>query len=569
LSPAVVATDANGESKTRWTLGTSAGTNEVSTNVTGLTPVVFSATGAPGGTGVNLTIAGLTLTQVTQNLGGSVPMLQGRTAYLRVFVTASQTNAVRPNVRVRILSGGALVTQTILAQQPSVPLTLTESELALSWNVTVPGSLIQPGLSILADVDPEGAVPESNETDNSYPTSGQPLVVDVRSPAPFNVLFVPVLQSVNGLQGNVTQANQQSYLRFAGRALPLTSLNGAVHPVYTTNAPVLQSNNGNDAWTMILNELQALRVAEGGGRHYYGVVKTSYTSGTAGLGYIGFPVAMGWDIGGVDEVAAHEWGHNFGRRHAPGCGAGGIDPSFPYAQGRIGVYGFEPPTTTLYSPNTHYDLMGYCNPSWISDYNYRAILNYRANSAAPPLTAAREEASLLVWGRIGPGGIVLEPAFEVTTRPSLPEQPGPYTLEGLDDGGAVVFRHSFAANEVSDGPQQHFAFAIPLGQASPERLARLRVSAPGLAAAERRAAPVGLAPPLGAQPLAAQRVTPNAVEVRWDAAASPVAMIRERATGAVLSFARGGVSTLPSTAGDLEVVLSDGVRSSARTVTVR
>lgn len=568
VSPAAATSDAGGEVRTRWTLGANVGTHGVSAITPGLPAVAFAAT-AGTAAGLNLTIAGATLTQVTQPLSGSVPLIQGRSAHLRVFVQANQTNSARPSVRVRLYSNGVLMTtQTIAAMSASVPLGVSEGQLTQSWNLTVAGSLIQPGLSMLVDADPEGSTLETNEGDNTYPASGLPLALDVRTPAPFNALFIPVRQSVNGLQGDVTLANRQRFLAFGAKVLPFSSIDANLRAVYTTSAPQLQSNNANNAWSMILNEIQALRVAEGGRSNYYGVVRVSYTSGIAGIGYIGWPAALGWDGSDPDGTAAHEWGHNFGRFHAPSCNAAQADPDFPYAQGRIGVYGFDPTTGALYSPSSYYDLMGYCGPSWISDYTFRGILDYRAANPVSGLAALAEEPSLLVWGRIDPDGLVLEPAFGVVTSPVLPEASGPYTLQGLDAAGGLLFSIPFEARPVADTDERHFAFAIPVSQASPERLASLRLTAPGLSTAERRAAP-SLAAPGVTPTLEVRRVDGGTVEVRWDAATAPVVMVRDPATGMILSFARGGVASVATDAGTLELVLSDGVRSSVRQILVR
>lgn len=35
--------------------------------------------------------------------------------------------------------------------------------------------------------------------------------------------------------------------------------------------------------------------ADGSNRPYYGVVKVGYSSGVAGMGYIGAPSSIGWD----------------------------------------------------------------------------------------------------------------------------------------------------------------------------------------------------------------------------------------------------------------------------------
>jgi hypothetical protein len=47
-----------------------------------------------------------------------------------------------------------------------------------------------------------------------------------------------------------------------------------------------------------------------------------------------------------------------------------------------------------------------------------------------------------------------------------------------------------------------------------------------------------------------------------------MAMVRDAATGEVLSFARGGSVVLHTPAAELELVLSDGVRSTASRIRV-
>ena len=65
-----------------------------------------------------------------------------------------------------------------------------------------------------------------------------------------------------------------------------------------------------------------------------------------------------------------------GRGHAPcvenGGSIEGVDRSFPYGDGSVGVWGWDSRDGTLQSPSDK-DVMGYCNPTWISDYTYRAL----------------------------------------------------------------------------------------------------------------------------------------------------------------------------------------------------
>jgi hypothetical protein len=69
----------------------------------------------------------------------------------------------------------------------------------------------------------------------------------------------------------------------------------------------------------------------------------------------------------------HEVGHNHGRQHAP-CGTSG-DPSYPYAGAAIGDWGYDLLQQKLYPPDSTKDLMSYCNPTWVSDYTYKAFFD--------------------------------------------------------------------------------------------------------------------------------------------------------------------------------------------------
>jgi hypothetical protein len=246
-----------------------------------------------------------------------------------------------------------------------------------------------------------------------------------------------------------------------------------------------------------------------------------------------------------------------------------VDPDFPHAGGTIGVYVFDLQDNVLRSPSSP-DIMGYCGDPWISDYTYQGVLDYRiATQAAGSVAAARQapERCLIVWGRIVEGRPVLQPAFEVVTRPSLPKGPGPYQVEARAADGSRLFELSFDAAEVADDRRgsRHFAFAVPLGAAATAEVASLRLGGPGgEMAASRTTGPAAVARPVAA---VEARAVGGSVHVRWDAAASPMIMVRDAETGEVLSLARGGEIDLPTTTADLDVVLSDGVGS--RTVRVQ
>ena len=530
---------------------------------------------------LNLTIADAYITQSVQTPAMDVPLVSGRNGMLRVFVTATQANSVQPAVRVRFYNGATLVnTYNISAPGASVPTSVNEGSLGASWNLALSGADLQPGISLLVDVDPTNSVAESSETDNDYPASGTPLALDVRTVSTYSVRLVPVAQTVNGNTGNVTSANLSQYLAPMLQMYPLVAIDADIRSTYTTSAPALQSGDGNGAWGQILSEVNALRTADGSSRYYYGVVHTSYTAGVAGLGFVPGKAAIGWDYLPTGAgVMAHETGHNFGRFHAPSCGAGGPDPNYPssglYAGGKIGVYGYDLTGGVLKAPTAYYDLMGYCNPTWISDYTYEGILDYRAAhpDVAPATTSAVMRPSLLVWGRIHNGQVILEPAYEVDTRPRLPVGGGPSTLTGYDASGQRLFSVAFTGEHIADAPDpddQTFAFAIPLDSLRGRSLNRLSLSALGRVAERRASGPANLPVIRDAteEPMA-RRVSPGEVRVTWKDDGVRGVLIRDASSGDILAFGRGGVATVRTTAPTLDVVVSDGVRSAKRSLKPR
>jgi hypothetical protein len=539
--------------------------------------VIYTSSSGP----LNLTVDGVTITQVVQTYAGTVPLVAGRDGFIRVFGRANQTNTVPTQVRVRIYNGETLLNTMVLDKAPGVPLVPDQSALGSSWNGILVGQFIQPGLRIVADIDPSGTVAEANESDNTFPATGTPAALDVRQVGALRVTFVPVQQRFDkALVGNVTDANKEQFLGDVRRMLPVLDIDAEVHAPYTTADSIeLTSNDGNQQWLRVLSEMNALRIAESSTRHYYGVVKVTYNAGVAGYGFVPGRAAVGWDyLPSGRGVTAHELTHNFGRFHAPCGGVGGPDPSYPYAGGTIGVYGYDVTTNTLKLPSL-FDLMGYCGNPWISDYTYVGAMNWRASNpgvaVAGPALGIDQDApprpSLLVWGRVERGKLVLEPAFSLVAKPSVPRQGGPFRIDGVARNGRTLFSYSFAGDQPADAGDptaRHFAFAIPMDESTQAELATIRLSGGSSAPATMQAslAPDGIAASVNAIQTTARGA--GAVNVRWGGQAARMALIRDRRTGHILSFARGGSVDVRVRSGDLEVIVSDGVRSAARQIKV-
>jgi hypothetical protein len=523
----------------------------------------------------NLCIAGMYLIQSAQNLTGSIPLVENRDAYLRIFAVSDQTNTAAPVVQLRIFLNSVQqgVTQTILPSRATTPMAPDESALSNSWNYLVPGNLIQPGLSLEASVDPANSVSESNESDNVFVLSP----TDIRAVPVLNVTMLPVLQTSNGLQGNVTDGNKSSFIDVVQSMHPIEGVNIQVRATPLTTSTTLEADGS--GWLNVLDQVDAASLADG--RYYYGVAKVSYTSGVAGIAFVSEPslashAALGWDaMPSAAVVMAHELAHNWGRKHAPCGGPSDLDPGYPDPDGLTGSYGIDLSTMqpTL-KPATLTDIMGYCSSKWVSEYTYRSVFDYLAPLSSLPVSAgvANQPAqpSLLVWGHLGNDGLVLEPAFQITARPRLPSAGGPYTIEGRSADGEVVFAHSFRMAQVADLPGNHrsFAFAIPLPEAEAGRLASIRLSGEGRTTAV--SAPPASLPqvPAGTDAVQLRRQLGGRMALRWNHRAYPMVMVRDPDTGEVLSFARGGDVQLLTAKSRVDLLLSNGVASTRRRVTV-
>ncbi len=201
------------------------------------------------------------ITQSTQSYNDTVPLVANRDGYLRVFAKANQSNTAMPKIRVRWYSGASLIhTDTIAAPRPYVPTLESEDSLNQSWNVPVPKGMIQPNLKVLADIDPANLIAETNEADNSFPVSGTPLALNVKTVPIFHEVLIPVKTSHDGLTGNVTTASESTYTGFVQQVHPISTYTVKVHSVFTiADTSVVLQSSGNRMERCALRDLCAAR----------------------------------------------------------------------------------------------------------------------------------------------------------------------------------------------------------------------------------------------------------------------------------------------------------------------
>jgi hypothetical protein len=328
-------------------------------------------------------------------------LVAGKEALLRVhLVAAPSALSLSQPLAGAVYQGSAFVGNLSFTCPNPIPTTTAQGSLSTTCNATLPGNWVAPGLRVELRADPNNQVAETDESDNALtlnPSVGAGTIL--------HLTVVPVVH-----QGQT--ASIPDFAQTLWRIWPLKETPYTARAPYTFSGTL--SGQDANAWSQLLDELRALRQVDGSGRYYYGFVKVGYTSGIAGIGYIGYPVAVGWDYSqSAPAVMAHELGHNFGRNHAP-CGTNG-DSSYPYPDGKIGTWGYDLASGALKDPNQYYDLMSYCGPQWVSDYNYEAVQSFLENNLPRPQSLPEE--GLLFSGRIRGDEVVFNPPLRLSRGP--------------------------------------------------------------------------------------------------------------------------------------------------------
>ena len=428
---------------------------------------------------VRLSAGALYFNQAAQNRGGTVSLIPGRPALARIFVVGDQTSYYYPGVRIRLFQGDEEVSQVLLpAASDSTSRQVIESNLEDSYNAVIPGHLIQPGVGVVVEVDPEGVVPLAPGSQTRYPAEGA-MALDIVEPPTLRQIFVPTFSRTpdRGVHNWTDGLNPDSrQLRMTRTLLPVGNMEVEVHEDYHTGADLAEFSG----WVEWRGEMAVLYEQEGRRGYYYGVARPAVAA-IGGIAFLAFPVSVGFSI---DYIYTHELGHNMDLLHAPCGSVGGPDLSYPYGGGSIGIWGFDPFEDELVDPNVFNDVMGYCNRRWISDYHFNKAFTHRLegdggvvlDAASAAGSGARGE-MLVIWGTVQNGQLTLDPAFVVHGPASLPDSDGPYRVAGIGVDGQPEFAISFTPTPGEYGAAG-FVFLVPYESEWAETLDRLVLTGP-------------------------------------------------------------------------------------------
>jgi hypothetical protein len=314
-----------------------------------------------------------------------VDLVQGRDLLVRVFAAPEGTRwfsgkAARAHLVLHRANGERTTFEDVREiRRPS-----EQAELESTFNFYVPGSeffgwdefeleLWDYGDCSLAD----DAAP------NRFPEQGR-VPLKARATGPARVRIVPIRYDADG-SGRLPDTSEQ-HMRELAEAL------AAVFPVSWVELSVREPVGTKETeLSDILNQLLQLRSLEEppGDVSYYGLVdpganmqqycRFGCVAGVAAFGPAGGAGSVGVGVGfrgAAQDTFVHEVGHIYRLMHAPCGGPSGTDPSFPYRGATLGAWGYDARSGKLVDPAAgSRDFMSYCDPAWISDYNYQLLVD--------------------------------------------------------------------------------------------------------------------------------------------------------------------------------------------------
>lgn len=223
----------------------------------------------------------------------------------------------------------------------------------------------------------------------SFPTDGTAIPFGAQTAPDLKVTIVPVQYEADG-SGRLPDTNAAQVQIFHDtlyQMYPVSNVIVSVRAPYAWNAQVDAMGNG---WDELLTGLIDLRGQDGASadNYYIGSFEAASSIQTfcdqgciEGVGLLDgkkdpasrVALVLGYAGDYAATTLNQELAHSMGLEHAPCGNPDSIDPKFPYADGGIGVWGYDILASSWIDPRTVSDFMSYCQPVWVSDYTFASI----------------------------------------------------------------------------------------------------------------------------------------------------------------------------------------------------
>jgi hypothetical protein len=470
----------------------------------------------------DLSIYGIEITQGIQCFDTSkgdttcgnntVPVVNKKDTTARIYLKYSGTGSSLSNVPVRlhifangveyIANASGKATQTLNQVNPD--------SADVYFNVNFTNDI---NVSFYAEVDPDHAISETNESNNRYPSSGTITLTfhkrDTRKIVGQRLHYHP--SGYSGSQYASGWAVNGGGADWLEQLLPIQN-NGINYSVKSGYLDWTQNLSNPDNQHNLIKTLNSQWILQNalswlfgtgaftGADHVYGWAPSAgYGGGHAdmpiyphagGLGVVGIgsdsPGTSTDNPGSGAEIFGHELVHDYNVYHtntADSCGSNDGNSNFPYSSSSIQEVGFNPITGKIYDPATTHDLMSYCpsggsKQGWISPFTWKTMYNRLVPSSAVA-NLSKGAAPVGVYALSGSAeslvinATVFNPAVHPDQSSKLGElyrvngglsygvAPGDYAIELRDQNGGVLSSQSFVvdftseytATAHSEGPQ--------------------------------------------------------------------------------------------------------------------
>lgn len=317
-----------------------------------------------------------------------VDVISGRDAMVRVFVEPVDPDYDDRTVAAVVRLDVDGETETF-SGEGFMELASSDNDLSSTLNVEIPGEFITPGTELVsvtleeADEDaPQGA---TGSPEARWSPSGA-VALDAKDTGPdLRIILVPIEYNGDGSGRlpDLSDSQLEIYRAAMYAQYPTKKVELVVADPMPINFGIWFNGAG---WGETLEQLYYRREDDGAAfeEYYYGLFNPANSFGefcqggcVAGLSSLASSASAEWarvSIGlgfsgqGSADTMVHEIGHAHGREHAP-CGVN--DPGFfPHSGGSIGVQGYDLVNKALKNTGNYTDFMGYCDPTWVSDYTY-------------------------------------------------------------------------------------------------------------------------------------------------------------------------------------------------------
>ena len=229
---------------------------------------------------VSVSVAAVHLTQSVQDMDDSIPLISGRDALLRVFVTSDAMNTFALGAEASFFLDRNLVHGTALSPASAgIPTGVEQGRMDRSYNAQVPGTIMQPGLELVVDLNTGDTTTLTGVT--RFSATGRYEVNVTRVPVP-KLTVVPVVSgndaAEQAFEAVTRLATDSMAFVDAKRFLPIGEMTVDIRSPHQSSADLATR----EGWSELLTEIANLRSSERKGGYYYGVVHSSSASGRGG-----------------------------------------------------------------------------------------------------------------------------------------------------------------------------------------------------------------------------------------------------------------------------------------------